>query len=490
MIRHAIATVPRCSPMTDEPIGTDHEFADWHRSAPEPESSRRGRRLDAAAWIAVGLGVLTLVGIISLRPTGAARDSAALDVLGVPSEFYPAEIVASTRSTCFEGSDLICTSVVFEIGEGPDTGATFTQDFPPSALNPDFSIGDVAILSRRSPNGVVTGVTTGPCEFDAEATCRTIVLEVGDDPAFEATYVATVLERAARLGVGDEAIVELTPDDDAPAVLSVSPPDVDVAYQFSGDFERRPLLLIAALLFAASVIAIGRWRGVAALVGLASSLAVLLLFVLPSILDGRSPVLVAVVGATAIAYITLYLAHGFTRMTTVALLGMVTALVLTALLSAAAVALAQFSGFATEESTLLSLFEGIDVGGILLAGIVLGTAGALDDVTVTQASAVWALRNADPAQSVSTLFRRAMRIGRDHIASTVNTLLLAYAGAALPLLILFVLSDQSLGTIANAEVVAVEIVRTLVGSIGLVAAVPITTWLAARTAGTEAAQAG
>ncbi|MEA2058800.1 MAG: YibE/F family protein, partial [Actinomycetota bacterium] len=143
---------------------------------------------------------------------------------------------------------------------------------------------------------------------------------------------------------------------------------------------------------------------------------------------------------------------------------------------------ARFSGFTSEESTLLIMFETIDVGGLLLAGMVLGAAGALDDVTVTQSSAVWQFRAADPEMSRALLYRRGLRIGRAHIGSTVNTLLLAYLGAALPLTILFILAQQSLGTVANSEVVAVEITRTLVGSIGLVAAVPVTTWLAARVA--------
>jgi uncharacterized membrane protein len=209
---------------------------------------------------------------------------------------------------------------------------------------------------------------------------------------------------------------------------------------------------------------------------------VLLIFILPAILDGRSPVLVAVFGSAAIAFLALYAAHGFTRMTTVALIGTLAALTLTAVLSGMVVGFASFTGFTSDEASLLTLFEGIDVRGLLLAGIVLGAAGAIDDVTVTQASAVWELKAANPAFQVTELFRRGLRVGRDHIASTVNTLLLAYAGASLPLLVLFVLSEQSLGTVANSEVMAVEIVRTLVGSIGLVAAVPFTTWLAAVTA--------
>ena len=252
-------------------------------------------------------------------------------------------------------------------------------------------------------------------------------------------------------------------------------------YQFA-DFQRRPLLVWLFVAFAAVVIALGRWRGAAALGGLVASVAVLLVFILPAILDGRSPVLVAVFGSAAIAFLALYAAHGFTRMTTVALIGTLAALTLTALISGVVVGFASFTGFTSDEASLLTLFDSIDVRGLLLAGIVLGAAGAIDDVTVTQASAVWELKAANPALRVSGLFRRGLRVGRDHIASTVNTLLLAYAGASLPLLVLFVLSEQSLGTVANSEVMAVEIVRTLVGSIGLVAAVPFTTWLAAVTA--------
>ena len=123
----------------------------------------------------------------------------------------------------------------------------------------------------------------------------------------------------------------------------------------------------------------------------------------------------------------------------------------------------------------------IDLRGLVLAGVVIGALGAIDDMTVTQVAAVGELHRANPRMGRPGLHRSAMRIGRDHVASTVNTLALAYAGASIPLLLLFVLSQQSLGSVANGEVVATEIVRTLVGSIGLVSAVPITTWLAVHT---------
>jgi uncharacterized membrane protein len=267
-------------------------------------------------------------------------------------------------------------------------------------------------------------------------------------------------------------------------VLSYEPrADPGFRYQYS-DRQRRPVLLWLAVIFAVAVVALGRLRGVAALVGLAASIVVLLTFVLPAILDGRSPVLVAVFGASAIAYLALYLANGFNTRTTVALLGTLGALALTVLLASVFTSLAQLSGFASEEALLVKIGQHrLDLSGVVLGGMVIGALGALDDMTVTQAAAVWELRSANPQLTRGSIFRSAMRIGRDHVASTVNTLALAYAGAALPLLILFVQSRQSLGTVANSETVATEILSALVGSIGIVASVPLTTWLAARVVG-------
>lgn len=254
-------------------------------------------------------------------------------------------------------------------------------------------------------------------------------------------------------------------------------------YQFS-DRQRKPVLLWLAVMFGIAVVVLGRLRGMAALVGLAASVVVLLAYVLPAIIDGRSPIWVAVTGAAVISFLALYLAHGFRPMTTVALLGTLGSLALTAVLAVVFMAIADFSGFASEEAIFLQAAGGtIDLNGLTLAGVIIGALGALDDMTVTQASAVWELRAANPGLTSVQLLRSGLRIGRDHVASTVNTLVLAYAGASMPLLVLFVLSRQPLTNVANSEVVATEIVRTLVGSIGLVAAVPITTWLAVTVAG-------
>lgn len=245
------------------------------------------------------------------------------------------------------------------------------------------------------------------------------------------------------------------------------------------DPDRRSSLLALAAIFAIGVIALGRWRGATALIGLVATLLVLFLFMVPAILDGRDPLVVSLVGSVVIAFAALYLSHGVGARTTVALLGTLGGLLCAALLAVIFMNLAEITGLASEEALFLTaLGTNLDLRGLILGGMMVGALGAIDDITVTQASAVWELRAADPTRSRRSLLRSALRIGRDHVASTVNTLVLAYAGASMPLLILFVLSDQSAGTVANGEIVATEIVRTLVGSIGLVASVPITTWLA------------
>ncbi|HVL91634.1 MAG TPA: YibE/F family protein, partial [Actinomycetota bacterium] len=255
--------------------------------------------------------------------------------------------------------------------------------------------------------------------------------------------------------------------------------DAGVEYQFA-DRDRKPALIALIVVFAVAVVALGRLRGLAALAGLVASLAILLSFVLPSILEGNSPLLVAVTGASAIAFVALYAAHGINVRTTVALLGTIASLALTALLGTMFSGVARLTGLLSEEVPFLQLAAGrIDFEGIFLAGLVIGALGALDDMTVTQASVVWELRTAGLRDS-RELFRSAMRVGRDHVSSTVNTLALAYAGASTTLLLLFVLSGERITQIGNGEIVATEIVRTLVGSIGLVASVPITTMLAVR----------
>jgi uncharacterized membrane protein len=347
---------------------------------------------------------------------------------------------------------------------------------PTGRDRPDLSEMGIAAATFEA---VVESVSTAPCVTSPELDCAQVSLRVAEGPdagtVVTLGFVVTETEPDFRAG---ERVV-LNRQDDAP-------PEFRYSY---ADRQRRPVLLWLAVAFALAVVALGRLRGAAALLGLAGSVVVLLQFVIPAIIDGRNPVLVAIVGASAIAYLALYAAHGFTRMTTVALLGTLAALAVTALLSWVAVEAARFSGLTADEAFIISVAGHFDLSGLILAGIVLGALGAVDDITVTQASTVWELHSVRPDLGKRALIRSGLKVGRDHVASTVNTLLLAYAGAAMPLLLFFVLAQQSIGTVLNGEIVAVEVVRTLVGSIGLVSAVPITTWLAAVFAAEEFAAA-
>ncbi len=252
----------------------------------------------------------------------------------------------------------------------------------------------------------------------------------------------------------------------------------EVRYSFA-DMQRATPLIALALLFAAVVVALGRVRGLLALAGIVLSMGVLLVYMFPALLAGSSPVGVALSGCAVIAFGTLYLAHGVSDRTTVALLGTLASLALTAALAVGFAGAAHLTGLASEESlTLLAFAPDLDFRGLLLAAVILGALGVLDDVTITQVSAVWELRRIDPSMNRRQLYAAGIRIGRDHIASTVNTLVLAYAAAALPLLLIYTQSGLGFGGVLATETVAVEIVQTLVGSIGLVASVPLTTALA------------
>ena len=273
---------------------------------------------------------------------------------------------------------------------------------------------------------------------------------------------------------GDEIYVTKTPEPAAGQPAVTGP-----GYSLS-DFERRGPMLVLAAIFVLAVLLFARLRGALSLAGLAVSLALVVVFVVPAILDGAPPLAVAVVGAMAIALVTIPLAHGGGAKSIAALLGTAASLLLTAALAALFTELAHLTGLATEEAALLQLGQGdLSLQGLLLAGMVIAALGVLDDVTVSQASTVLALRAANPSLGFGELFGRALRVGRDHVSATVNTLVLAYVGAALPVLLLFSAADLGVGEVLNFELVAQEVVATLVGSIGLIAAVPLTTALAA-----------
>jgi len=246
------------------------------------------------------------------------------------------------------------------------------------------------------------------------------------------------------------------------------------------DFQRGTALLWLVAAFVVVVLVFGRFQGVRALAGLGLSLAVLVVFLVPALLRDRPAVAVALVASIAIAYLAIYLAHGVRLASTIALAGTLVSLAFTCALAIGVAWVTHLSGLASQEAqTLRMTADALDLRGLLIAGIVVGALGVIDDLTVSQVSTVMALRRANPSMSARALYSAATKVGRDHVASAVNTLVLAYAGASLPLLLFFTQGNQPAGRLLTGELVAVEIIRMLVGSIGLVLSVPITTRLAA-----------
>ncbi|RLK62070.1 YibE/F family protein [Actinokineospora cianjurensis] len=334
---------------------------------------------------------------------------------------------------------------------------------------------------QQAVSGTVTATEASPCSSGDTSSdqCLTVTVEMTDGTAKGSDIRTTVpIEPSTpRFAVGDDVVLAYNGGD----ALSGG------SYQLV-DFQRGLPLGVLAALFAIAVLVLGRWQGLKALAALGLSFAVLLLFVLPAILAGENPLLVAIAGAGVIMFAVLYLTHGLSARTSTAVLGTMVSLGLIGVLSAVFSAATNLTGLDDQTTTLLgTLGHGIDTRGLLLAGIVIGALGVLDDVTVTQTSAVWELRAANPALGWHELYAAGLRIGRDHVSSAVNTLVMAYAGAALPVLLYSSLSGVGLGTVLESQTIAQEIVRTLVGSIGLVAAVPVTTAVAALVAVREPA---
>ncbi|MFJ2174241.1 YibE/F family protein [Streptomyces sp. NPDC087851] len=395
-----------------------------HSHGPAVPVSRHLRKVIAAVLIPFAAAVV--VGLAVLWPGGAPAHERT--GVGFDRQTFEGQVVQLERVAC---KDVNASQV-------PSTGDTSTPQ------------GREAVQEE-----------TGECKK------ATVELKSGKEKGH--TFIEIVQPDAPRqFHVKQGVVVAYAPD--APRDLQYSVSDVDRQF---------PLTLLAGI-FAIAVIVVGRMRGVMALVALVVSFAILTLFILPAILQGSNPLVVAVVGASAIMLVALYLCHGLTARTSVAVLGTLISLLLIGLLGSLFIGWASLTGNTDDNTGLIhGLYPEIDMSGLLLAGVIIGSLGVLDDVTVTQTSAVWELRQADPTMGPRALYRAGIRIGRDHIASVVNTLVLAYAGAALPLLLLFSIAQSSVGAVANSELVAEEIVRTLVGSIGLVASVPVTTALAA-----------
>lgn len=337
----------------------------------------------------------------------------------------------------------------------------------PDARPPQFATDGPGVTYVR---GEVVDVHPGPADAD-QATVR---LPDGDEVGLHvpAEYVPElspgVVVRAARMEV---AAIAFDPTAD---------PDAMVTQHVFVDLVRGPPMALLAALFVLLVVLVARWRGVAALVGMAVGLAVVAGFTLPALLQGRPAVPVALVTGVAVMFAVLYLAHGVSVRTSTALAGTLVGLVATAGIAAWAGGAAHLTGLSGEYALdLMQVAPEVRLRSVLVCGMVLAGLGVLNDVTITQASAVWELHAAGAGRSWRSLYGQGMRIGRDHIASTVYTIVFAYVGAALPLVLLVSLSDRDLLGLLTSGEIAEEVVRTLVGSVGLVLAIPVTTALAA-----------
>lgn len=390
-------------------------------------------------------GIAVIVGSVLLWPSSAEHP--------IPAQFRGAdggsiqtvngEVVSQIRGECLNQA----------VGAIADTA-----DIPISGAGTGPCIENVVKLTSGQHEGKYTllEIPTNRAQSGSGPDSSGQTLGAPDDPqAGQPT-----------LRIGDSLRLSTTPGGDGTP-----------RYAFF-DFGRSTPTIVWAILFAAAIILVAAWRGLRSLVGLVFAFVVLGVFTLPAILDGRSPVAVAIVSSAAILFVVLYLAHGISLRTSSALLGTLTSLVMAGLLSWLSIRTMNLTGLSGDQTTSLQVYQGsISVSGLLLAGFIIGTLGVLNDVTITQASAAFELAAAGEPTRLAT-FRAAMRVGRDHIASTVYTLVFAYAGSALPLLLLFSVARQPFGSLLTTDTVAVELARAFVGGIAIALSVPLTTAIA------------
>lgn len=335
------------------------------------------------------------------------------------------------------------------------------------------------------PDGEVVSVETFDCATDpaVPAACANAVVEVLDGEGAGDFQQISLEAPVVAAGIEEGDVLVLSRDAGA---------EGGATYGFYDD-ERDSPIIVLAVAFALVVGLVGRLRGLASLLGLAFAFFILLRFVLPGLLSESSPILVTLVGSAAIMFVVLYLAHGFSARTTTALVGTLFGLTLVAVMGQLAVSAARLTGLTSEETVQLQGYDPtLDFSGLVLAGIVVAGLGVLNDLTITQASAIWQLHEASPEMTGRELYTRGMAVGRDHIASTVHTIVFAYAGAALPLLLLFEIYPTPAWTLLTNSAVAEGVIRTMVGAIALVLAAPLTTAAGAffaKAADTEAGAA-
>ncbi len=395
--------------------------------------------------------------------TAAARvlSTTATGCPGTPEDRLPDGNIPAT---------VTCATARVVITSGKDAGARTRVAVPPpvyrSGVEPGTSVQLMfyppAAMDDSSASSGGSGRTA-----QADITRNDEDSTAGDDAPATAGDLAAAAQEAQNSGDPAESLGTL--------------PDGDV-YVWA-DFSRSTPLGILAVVFAVLVVAVGRFRGLAALAGLVIAGLAVGAFMLPALQRGENPVAVAVVCSVAIMTVLLYVAHGLSIKTTTALLGTIAGLCASAGLADWASRAAHLNGLGSEDNyTLSTLTTGADLSGVILCGIIVATLGVLNDVTVTQASAVWELQEHAPHLPARALFRSGMRVGRDHLASTVYTIVFAYCGAALPTLLLIQLYQRPLGQVLTSVDIAEELARTFIGSIGLILAIPLTTAIAAITA--------
>ncbi len=287
---------------------------------------------------------------------------------------------------------------------------------------------------------------------------------------FTATNGVFKGQEESKMKVGDRIVVE-----------RMVQPDGTIRHLLRDPY-RLPSIFWLAVIFLLLSVLFGGIRSLSSVLGLCVSASILIFFVIPRIADGADPLLTSLIGSYVIAFTSLYLAHGFNRRTTVALWSTCATLAVAAITSYVAVHATSLFGIGSEESIyLIGGTNAIDLRGLLIGGFIIGTLGVLDDITTAQSAVVDEISKANPSLTSSQLLYAGMSVGREHIASLVNTLALAYIGASLPLFLLFHRADGlPLWLVANSESIAEEIVRTLIGSTALLLAVPISTWSAAK----------
>lgn len=382
------------------------------------------------------VAVATVIGLVTLWPTaddrpesaayvsdGVTRVEGEVTTVGDPCPVIRTDPLAPPGEQADREFPDGCNQLGVKILDGPESGTEQSLKVPPYAVRAGLDAGDVVALHR---------IPTPPEAPDAETA-------PGESAEPEAVYGFVKVKR-------DFPLVALT------------------------------------LIFLVVVAVVARLRGILALLGLGLAGLVVGKFMLPALLAGGSGIAIAVVGSTAIMYVVLYLAHGPSIRTSTALAGTLIGIAVTALIGMAGVRSAHLSGIADDTGERLLLYaEGLDFQALLISAIIIAGLGVLNDVTITQSSAVWELRGAAPEMSRMGLFRSGMRIGRDHIASTIYTIVFAYSGTALSLMMLLSLYDRSLLDVLSDDLISEEVVRTLASGIGLVLAVPITTGIAALT---------